>query len=98
MGTILDTPVQTGRIVAEQKIVDIRINLDRNVLAIEISGDDNTEDRIHSVHHEVPIWDDEGSVDLPAAVETAGRDLLQALTTVAKNQGWIGTGTTTDDL
>lgn len=35
---------------------------------------------------------------IPASVATPAKELFQAVTQVAKNQGWIKPGVTTDDI
>ena len=99
MATELDTPIVKNDITHE-KINRVVFDLDKNMVSIEILGYDVNGNEVESESIMQDIWTDEThtTFNLPASVTDAGRSLYQALTTIAKNQGWIGAGTTVDDI
>ena len=99
MPTELTNPVVKEDITT-QKINEVRYNLDRNILQITIINYDQYGNALSTLHKEQDIWTDETrtAFNLPTSVTDPAKSFHQALTTVAKNQGWINPGTTTDDL
>lgn len=98
MATDLDTPIATGEQMIKQKIGKIEMDLVDNVMRLEVVGFDAQDRRVYRRMYDREIFDDQGAVALPAAIAVPARDLFRAIQAAAKAQGWIGSGTDTDDL
>ena len=98
MATDLTTPISHGDTATSQVADDIIISLSENSFSFNVVDKNADGDVLHKERYTFPIWDESEAVILPASIETEAKDLHRAVTTAAKNAGYIGDGTTTDDI